>query len=221
MASLAGPHESVPIDTVIFDLGDVLLSWDPEALFRKQQPTAEAVQLFVAETDFYQWNYQHDLGNAWQVGADEIARTHPEHAAAFAEIAERFAETFAGNVPGSIEILGELRATGVQLLALTNFAKSNFIKATATYPWLAWFDGIVISSHEGIAKPDTRIYRILMRRYDVDPTHAVFVDDRGENVRAARALGFVGIDFHNAAQLRGELVRLQLLTEHESEETKQ
>lgn len=215
-AEIAFPHDSTgttgdpTIDTVVFDLGGVLINWDVRALFGPRLPQPTDVAEFLRRTDFMTWNLEHDRGEDWDLAVAAIRERHPADAEVFAVYPDRFEEALVGLIPGTQELLAELRSAGIRLLALTNFARGNFEVARAKYPWLADFDGIVISSHEGLVKPDERIYRILINRYDVDPTAAVFVDDRPENLATARALGMHCALFTDADALRLELRRLGL-----------
>ncbi len=199
------------IDTVIYDLGGVLLDWQPAVLFEPLLPTGTDVERFLAQTQLYHWNNEHDRGVDWEVAVAAVARNYPQHAGAFAQDPRLFGDSLVGTVPGSMELLEEVLATDVQVLGLTNFARDNFEIARADYPWLDLFDGVVVSGHERVVKPDPRIYRVLIQRYAVVPERAVFIDDRAENVQAARDLGFQGIDFVDSAELRRSLIALGVL----------
>ncbi len=199
------------IDTVIYDLGGVLLDWQPAVLFEPLLPTGTDVERFLAQTQLYHWNNEHDRGVDWEVAVAAVARNYPQHAGAFAQYPRLFGDSLVGTVPGSMELLEEVLATDVQVLGLTNFARDNFEIARADYPWLDLFDGVVVSGHERVVKPDPRIYRVLIQRYAVVPERAVFIDDRAENVQAARDLGFQGIDFVYSAELRRSLIALGVL----------
>lgn len=212
VGAIAEPEQRAGIDTVVFDLGGVLIDWDPRYLFRKLLPDDAAVERFLIDTEFEEWNCRHDAGMSWAAATEQIARTHPDYAPIFALYPQRFLETVSGEIGGSIEIVRELRASGVRLLALTNFARTNFILAQQVFGWLDEFDGLVISSHEGVAKPDHRVYRVLIDRYGARPEATAFVDDRLANVTAARELGFTSVLFEDPDQLRAELARLGLLT---------
>ena len=198
------------IDTVVFDLGGVLIDWNVAALFGPMLPAEPGVEEFLRRTDFMAWNLEHDRGADWAVAVAEIAQKEPELVETFAVYPDRFDEALVGVIPGTQSLLAELRGHGIRILGLTNFARGNFEVALAKYPWLATFDGIVVSSHEGVVKPDERLYRILFERYDVRPESAVFVDDRPENVAAADALGMHGVLFADATSLRHRLHQLGL-----------
>lgn len=200
------------IDTVIYDLGGVLLDWQPAVLFEPLLPTGTDVEQFLAQTQLYHWNNEHDRGVDWEVAVAAVAGDYPQYGDVFAQYPRLFGDSLVGTLPGSMELLDEVLATDVQVLGLTNFARDNFEIARADYPWLDRFDGVVVSGHEQVVKPDPGIYRVLIQRYAVVPESAVFIDDRAENVQAARDLGFQGIDFVDSAELRSSLVALGVLS---------
>lgn len=211
------PHDGpVPVPeathrTVVFDLGNVLIGWDPRLLYRQLLPDDEAVEEFFAEVDFAAWNHAQDAGRPFAAGVKEHAARFPHRRALLAAYQERFAETLDGAIEGSVVILEELRRQGVRLLALTNWSAETFPVARAGFGFLQHFEGIVVSGEEGVAKPDPRIFRILLERYDVDPARTVYVDDSPRNVVAARAAGLTALHFTGPSALREDLSRLGLL----------
>ncbi len=199
------------INTVVFDLGGVLVNWDPRAVFRPALPDEAALETFLTETNFWERNLDNDTRSDWAHHVAEVRQIHSEHADLFAEYSDRFTDSMCGDIPGSIEIVSELRQSGLRLLALTNWAADNFSKSVALMPWLDWFDGVVVSGREGVAKPKPEIYQVLVNRLGVVPNQTVFIDDRSENVEGAVTLGFHGIVFTNALALRSALVELHTL----------
>jgi 2-haloacid dehalogenase len=117
----------------------------------------------------------------------------------------------AGEIPGTADVLADLRAAGVRLVALSNWSAEMFPVARERFDFLAWFEGIVISGEVGANKPDRRIFEHLAEQFDIEPAAALFIDDSSANVDAATALGFRAIQFTDAAALRRELMRLGLL----------
>lgn len=211
MAVQRDPAHPSGLDTVVFDLGGVLLGWEPATLFQSLLPPGADVQRFLTETDFSFWNLEHDRGVPWQVAVASVQRTAPQHAKVFGLYPERFQDALVGEIPGTRAVVAALRVAGVRILGLTNFGRGNFEVARQVHPWLDQFDGVVVSSHEGLVKPDPAVYRVLLDRYGVTAERAVFVDDRPENVAAAQQLGFVGIEFVAAEQLVSQLSALGLL----------
>jgi 2-haloacid dehalogenase len=198
--------------TVVFDLGGVLLDWDPRHLYRKLFNGDEAaMESFLAEICTTDWHYNHDLGRSFDEGAKLLYGQHPEKTALIKAWGERFDEMVSGSIENTVDILAELRARGTPIYALTNYPTEAFVIARKRFEFLDWFLGMVVSGEEKVAKPDSQIYAILIERYKIDPRRAVFIDDSEKNVAVAQALGFIGIQFTSPATLRLELQALGLL----------
>jgi 2-haloacid dehalogenase len=199
-------------DVVIFDFGGVLVDWDPRYLYRTLFADDDAgMERFLAEVCTPEWNMRQDAGRAWADAVAELSAQHPEHASLIQAFRERWTEMLRGAIDDSVAILDELRRAGRPLYGLTNWSAETFPIAQLRFPFLAWFDGVVVSGVERLIKPDPRLYRCLLERYRIDPARAVFIDDNRHNVDAAVALGIHGIHFQSPAQLRAELVALGLL----------
>lgn len=193
------------VDAVVFDLGNVLVHWDPRGPFAGRLPEAE-VRRFFADVDFGEFNLRQDAGRPWREARAEVARTHPEHLATLDLYVERFADSLAGPVAGSAAVVDELRAAGVRVLGLTNWSAETFHHAVPAAPVIDRLEAVVVSGREGLAKPDPRIFRLLADRHGLDPARTVFVDDSTANVDAAAAEGFQAVRFTDAPSLRAELV---------------
>ena len=196
---------------VVFDLGGVLIDWDPRYLYRKLLHDEAAVEEFLATVCTPEWNAELDRGRPFAEGVAELVERHPEHAAAIAAYHERWPEMVAGDIPGTVEVLAELRAAGVPLYALTNWSAETFAITRGRFEFLEWFDGLLVSGEERVTKPDPAIFQLLLDRFGLDPTATVFVDDSEANVAAARRLGFDAIRFTGHEELRRELVARRLL----------
>ncbi|MFL6188584.1 MAG: HAD family hydrolase [Actinomycetes bacterium] len=196
---------------VVFDLGGVLIDWDPRHLYRKLLADEAAVEEFLATVCTPEWNAELDRGRPFAEGVAELVERHPEHAAAIAAYHERWPEMVAGDIPGTVEVLAELRAAGVPLYALTNWSAETFAITRGRFEFLEWFDGLLVSGEERVTKPDPAIFQLLLDRFGLDPTATVFVDDSEANVAAARRLGFDAIRFTGHEELRRELVARRLL----------
>ncbi len=196
---------------VVFDLGGVLIDWNPRYLYRKLFDDEAAMESFLADVVSPEWNGQQDSGRTWAEAVEVLSREHPEQSDLIAAYWHRWQETLGDAIAPTVEILEGLRETGVKLYALSNWSAETFPVARPRYPFLEWFDGIVISGEVKLAKPDPRIFRHLLDRYDLDPVATVFIDDSEANVRAAAAQGLVALRFEGAATLRSDLVRLGLL----------
>jgi 2-haloacid dehalogenase len=196
---------------VVFDLGGVLVDWDPRYLYRQLLP-ADEVEGFLAEVDFAAWNLRADAGGRWADAVAEHAARFPHRADLLAAYPARFRETLGGEVPGTVELLRDLHETGVRLLALTNWSAETFPHARAMFAFLSLFEDVVVSGEERLAKPDLALFRLVLDRYHLDPARTVFVDDSPRNVAAAADAGLLALRFHDAPRLRADLARLGLLT---------
>ena len=197
---------------VVFDLGGVLLQWNPRFLYRKLFPNDEqAMEDFLATVCTREWNERQDAGRPFAAAIGELVAAHAGKAHLIEAFRTRFDEMIPGAIDGSVEILQELSRAGVPLYALTNFSAETFPAQRERFAFLSAFDGIVVSGEEGVIKPDPRIFRILLERYAIAPVQAVFIDDNAANAAAATALGMHGIHFRALGPLRDELAALGLL----------
>lgn len=203
----------MPIDTVVLDIGGVLIEWDPRHLYRTMFDDDEAMEHFLATVCTPAWNAELDRGRPFAEAVAELAAAHPEHAGAIAAYHERWDEMVPGALDESVAVFAELRERRVACYGLTNFSREKFDRVRRRYPLLEWFDGIVVSADERVVKPEPEIFTVLCERFGVVPRRSVFVDDNPDNTRAARALGFETVDFRSAGQLREALVAHGLLDE--------
>ena len=194
---------------VVFDLGGVLLQWDPRHLYRKLFPGDEAaMEAFLAEVCTVEWNERQDAGRPFAEAVEELMPRHRDKRHLIEAFGTRFAEMIPGAIDGTVEIVRELKARGVPLYGLTNWSSETFPSQRTRFPFLEWFDGIVVSGNEGVIKPDARIFRIVLERYGIAADEAVFIDDNPLNAKAAAELGIHGIAFESPEQLRRELASL-------------
>jgi 2-haloacid dehalogenase len=207
--SVAGPVTNREIDTVVFDLGGVLINWDPRVAFQDTLPDHE-VDPFLAEIDFYALNRGIDAGRPLAEVESEVDRRFPHRAGVLAAYHRNFPQTLTGEMPGTADLVRELDAAGLRLLALTNWSAQTFPHARELFPVLGLFDGIVVSGEEQVIKPDRRIFEVLFERYDVEPSRAAYVDDSAANVTAAGELGLHAVQFADAGRLRADLAALGL-----------
>ena len=195
---------------VVFDLGGVLIRWDPRHLYRQLMPEDE-IDAFLDEVGFQAWNHEQDAGAPWGPAVEEHAALFPHRRELLAAYPARFAESLDGPVEGTVAIVQELHAAGTRLVALTNWSAELFPHAEAAFDFLGLFEGIVVSGREGVAKPDPAAFDLLLSRYHLDPARTVFVDDSPANVAAAAAAGFIALAFTTPDRLRADLSRLGLL----------
>ena len=196
------------IKAVVFDLGGVLLDWDPRHLYRKLIADPAEMADFLDRICTPGWHLAHDLGADTEQSCRALAAAHPHLADLIMAWSERSEEMIAGQINDAVSVLADVKAVGLRSLALSNMEPDKFLLRQARFPFFAHFDGCVISGNEGVAKPDRRIFEILLGRYDLEPAATVFIDDRAANVDAARNLGVVGVEFTTAGQLRRELREL-------------
>jgi len=201
---------------LVFDLGGVLVDWDPRYLYRQLFDDPDEMESFLAEVTTAEWNAYQDAGRPWAEAVELLVAEHPQRRELIEAFHGRWPEMLAGEIPGTVDVLADVRAAGVRLFALSNWSAETFPVARERFDFLAWFEGIVISGDVGVNKPDRRIFEHLIEEFGIEPAAALFIDDSSANVDAATALGFQAIQFTDAMTLRGELERLGLLPETQS-----
>lgn len=200
------------VDTVIFDLGNVLIDWNPRYLYRKILKDEDQITWFLENICTSEWNDQQDAGRTFDEAIQELILKHPEWKEAITAWGSRWQETIRGPIHETVEILTEIKQKKQhRLYALTNWSAETFPWALDNFPFLHWFEGIVVSGHEKTRKPFPEFYHILFKRYAIDPSKAIFIDDNIKNVDGARAVGLPTIHFQNPLQLRQELTHIGVL----------
>lgn len=194
-------------ETVVFDLGGVLVEWDPRHLYREVFDDPDEMERFLAEVCTWEWHHHHDAGVLFEESIPALSKLFPEQSANIALWESRYMDMIPGEVPGTVDVLRDLKARGTRVLALTNMPVETEPQLRARFDWFELFEGVIVSGREKLVKPDPAIYRILIDRFGVDPSTTAFVDDRPENIDAANALGFQGILFTDADALRRVLGR--------------
>jgi 2-haloacid dehalogenase len=191
---------------VVWDLGNVLIDWQPALAVAAGVGEAEAARFLAADDfDFLAWNHLQDSGGRWAEAVAEVARSHPHWATHAAAYPEHFARSLVGEVPGTVDVVRALHAAGVPQWGLTNWSDELYPHAPAMFAFLGLLDGVVVSGTEGVAKPDPRIFALVSERAGLPLDQLVFVDDRADNVAAAVDLGMDGIVFTDADALRAAL----------------
>lgn len=197
---------------VVFDLGGVVIDWNPRYLYRKLFNGNEtAMEHFLASVCTSTWNEQQDAGRSFADGCAALKQLHPDKADLIDAWFQRYGETLGGEISGTVDILGELRARGVPIYALSNWSVETFPIAVSRFECLRWFNGILLSGEVRLLKPDRRIFEVFLDTFRIEPTRAIFIDDRSENVEAAINLGMRGIVFRDPQALRVELTQAGLL----------
>lgn len=200
------------IDTIIFDLGGVLIDWNPRYLYRKIFNTEEEVTWFLENVCTSEWNDNQDAGRSFQEATDELVARFPDHEAPIRAWYDRWQETIPGPVHETVEILKHFKENPThRLYALTNWSAETFPWALNTFDFLHWFEGIVVSGVEKTRKPFPEFYRILFDRYYIEPSKALFIDDNIKNIEGGKAVGLNTIHFQSPQQLRADLQKAGLI----------
>jgi HAD superfamily hydrolase (TIGR01509 family) len=205
-----------PVTTVVFDLGNVLIGWSPERVYRELIDDPQQRQRFLDEVCSPAWHDRQDRGRSLAEGTAELVARYPDQAELIEAFYGRWSQMFAP-MPASVDVLRELREAGVRLVALTNWPAEPFAQARSDWPFLDWFEGIVVSGQAGVAKPDAAVFQLVFDTYDVDPTTAVYVDDTPEHVAAGSRLGMHALRFTSAVQLRRDLAAAGLPVHHDTD----
>ena len=177
------------IDVVVFDLGGVLIDWNPRYLYRKLFDDDAAMERFLTDVCSPEWNERQDAGRPWRQAVAELTSRHPDQASMIIAYHQRWPEMLGSDIPETVELLKELKEQGLRLYALTNWSHETFPVARSRFAFLDWFEGIVVSGEERLIKPDPAIFHRLLTRYDIAPQRAVYIDDSPRNVSAAARVG--------------------------------
>ncbi len=200
------------INTIIFDLGNVLINWDPNHLYKKIFSDDEERAHFLNNICTSDWNVQQDAGRTLKEATELLVSQHPDYKNEIEAFYGRWTEMIGGAIQGTVDILNQLKAENkVRLYALTNWSAETFPYALENFDFLQIFEGILVSGDEKLIKPDIRIYELMVSRYDIDPTKAMFIDDSEKNIKGSELIGIHGHHFTQPEKLRAELVDLGLI----------
>jgi len=200
------------IDTIIFDLGGVLVDWKPEYVYRKIfNDDEEKVQWFLNTVCTSEWNMQQDAGRtikeAEKIKIDEF----PEYKDLITLYYKEWPNMFSGPIKENVELFRKLKSSGnYKVYALTNWSAEKWDKALELFPFFKEFDGVVVSGQEKIVKPSEKIYKIILNKFQINPDKAVFIDDNFKNSEAAKKLGIHGIHYKTHNDLINHLQLLQI-----------
>lgn len=200
------------IKNIVFDLGGVLIDWNPRYVYRTIFDSEAEVESFLSTVTKMEWNIQQDAGRSLEEATTFLVQEHPQWKAEIEAYYGRWEEMLGGPIKGTVEILQHFTDSDkYKVYALTNWSAETFPIAQSRYKFLSWFEGIVVSGTEKCIKPDPKIYEILFRRFKLDPTECIFIDDNADNIKGSESLGMAAIRFENPEQLKKELVALELL----------
>lgn len=200
------------IDTIIFDLGGVLIDWNPEYVFLKAfNGDIEKTKWFLENICTSDWNENQDAGYPLTKATDDLVKKFPEYEEYIQLFYGQWEDMLGGAIEGTVDILKQLiDSKTFKVVALTNWSSETFPIAKKRFVFLKWFEGIVVSGDEKTRKPFKEIYNTTLNRFNIAPENAIFIDDNLRNIEAARQLGINGIHFKNPEQLKEVLKNYQI-----------
>jgi 2-haloacid dehalogenase len=197
--------------TVVFDLGNVLVRWNPRLLYEQLIPDAGELERFFSTVITHDWIRDQDAGRTFADGIALLTAQFPHYQNEIHAFWERWEEMVPGPIEETVEILAELRERQTPLYALTNWSHETFPIARPRFPFFEWFEGIVVSGEVQLVKPDARIYRHLLDAHGLRAEDCIFIDDSPANVAGAEAVGIAALHFQSPGRLRQDLIELKLL----------
>ncbi len=197
--------------TIVFDLGGVLIDWNPRHLYEKIFFDLDEMEYFLKEVCSLDWNSHMDVDKSFLDGIDELVPKFPQYEEQIRAYYPRWDEMISGVFQGAVEILRELKEAGYPLAALSNWSSETFPLVKDQYEFLSWFTPLVISGHIGYKKPDPEPFQILLHELNLNAGDCIFIDDIEDNIQEARRQGFEAIQFSSPEQLRADLVDLGLI----------
>ena len=191
------------INTIIFDLGGVLIDWNPEYVYLDVfDGDRKKMQWFFDTICTHDWNENQDAGYPLQKATEERVALFPEHEALIRMFYGRWEEMLGDAIEGTVSILKSLIDNpNYKVVALTNWSHETFPIALERFEFLQWFEGIIVSGVENTRKPFPEIYQLTLDRFNLTAESSVFIDDNLRNIKAAEALGINGIHFESPEQL--------------------
>lgn len=198
------------IKAIIFDLGGVLLDWNPLALYQKHFPhlSDAEIRAFFEEVSFSAWNLEQDRGRPFDEGVADLSARFPHRAALIRAYHKHWPDCIGGSIDGTARILERFSGNGLKMIGLTNFSGEKLALTRPKFPFFQHFDDVIVSSEVKLIKPDPAIYRLTLERIGCQADECVFVDDSLPNIEMARRLGFHAIHFRSPEQLQTELERI-------------
>jgi 2-haloacid dehalogenase len=190
---------------VVFDIGNVLLRWDPRFLYRKVFDDEEKMEWFLTHICSPEWNLEQDRGRTFDEGVQHLAAKHPEYTEEISAYHTRWHETVPGLIEGTVDILEQLSAQGTPLYAITNFSVEKFAETRARYDLFRRFRDILVSGEVRLIKPDPAIYQLFLERNHLSAESCLFIDDSEKNVAGAKAVGMKAVHFRSPEILRDDL----------------
>jgi len=201
------------IRAILFDIGGVLLEWDPHRLYRRYFEQPHEIDHFLAEINFPAWNLEQDRGRPFAQAVAELSAQFPQHAHLIRAYHKQWEESIVGPIPGTTRILQQLKQAGFPLYGISNWSHETFPLIRKKYPFFDLLDDIVLSGAVKLVKPDPRIFRLTLNRIGRSADECLLIDDSPANIASAQNLGLATVQFHSSRQLERELHLLGLLQE--------
>lgn len=200
------------VDTIVFDLGGVLIDWNPDYVYRTIFDTKEEMEWFYKNICTPDWNEEQDAGRSLKEGTELLIEQFPEHEKNIRAFYERWEEMLGGAIEGTVEVFRKIKAAGqYKTYALTNWSGETFPVALNRFDFLHWFDGRLVSGDEKMRKPSPRIYELLTEKFGITPHNAIYIDDNPRNLAPASDMGFYTIHFISPDELQHELKELGVI----------
>lgn len=200
------------IHAILFDFGNVLIEWNPRYVYRRYFPDdEEAMERFLHEVDFMDWNAQQDKGRSFAEGVAVLSRQFPHYAELIQAYHDNWKDSIGNHFEGTVKIMKRLKTAGYALYGLSNWSAETFPIAREQYDFFDLLDDIVISGEVGSVKPEPEFFEIALKRIGKPANECLFIDDSPANIEQARKMGFATILFQSSEQLEAELQRLEIL----------
>ena len=194
------------IDTIIFDLGGVLIDWNPRYVYKQLFKTDDAVEYFLSEICTNHWNELQDGGRSFAEATHQLTEEFPHYTTEISVYYSRWEEMLKGTIHETVTLLSELKDSGkFRIYALTNWSAESFPIALSRYEFLHWFEGILVSGEENMKKPDHKIFHLMLDRYKIIKEQTIFIDDNHLNIEAAKEVGLQALHFIDSEQCRIDL----------------
>ena len=201
-----------PIKAIVFDFGGVLLDWDPRNLYQRFFPNQpQAMEDFLTEIHFHEWNAQQDKGRPFAEGIAELSTQFPQYAHLIQAYYDNWEDSIIGSISGAVDILCKLKQKDYPLYGLSNWSAETFPRAQHNYPFFDWFNDIFLSGDVKLNKPDPAIFNLLLNKTGYSAPECLLIDDSQTNIDTAKELGFATVRFTSPEDLQTELQRLGLL----------
>ena len=203
---------SKPLPAFVFDFGGVLIDWDPRYLYRKLfNGDGDGIEEFFARVGFFEWNINQDRGYPFSEAVADLSSLHPEDEHLIRAYHLRYEESIQGPIGPTVSILRSLKQSGYPLYALSNWSAEKFALVRPRYEFFDWFDDILISGEVKLAKPDPRIFSLLLDKIGRAASECIYIDDSFENVEVSKQMGFRPIHFKSAVQLERDLAKMGIV----------